>query len=251
MSIPLVSAIQQHLSIRAFPASRDLLPQISPGETLEAAVLEKCGPDRYLISLKDMTLLARSEAALRSGERIQVRVERLLPEITLTLLDAKGGQEAISDTIRWSRSNPESMRIMFQQLVERLQTGALARLTGAGSDNEIRVLLRLAESLLFSGRPSGPGLFIRDYMENLGLLWESSLRKAALHDPKTLDGRYQGLKGLLMQVAAQIREAMEAKGFSAPAGTEMRDLLDLLDTSVRTIEAQQIVNVLCQENGDG
>jgi hypothetical protein len=141
--------------------------------------------------------------------------------------------------------------MMFQQLVEKLQTGVLERFAGTAAGNDVQALLRLAESLLFSGKTSGQGLMIKDYMENLGLLWESSLRKAAAHDPKTFESRYQGLKGLLMQLAAQIREAMDAKGFPAPAGTDMRDLLDLLDTSVKTIEAQQIVNVLCQERDDG
>lgn len=235
---------------RVLPVNQNALPPLTVGEILKAEVLEAGGGKSCLISLKDATILARSEAALRAGDPIVVRVERLLPQVVLTILETDGGERSVpGDDLRWHRSNPDALRNMFAQMAEMFRPESLAGLSRYLDEGDVRSILRLTESLFFSKESLGKGLFLRDYAENLGLFWEGSPGKAPGRQPDAAGRR--SLKGLLMKVLGDLRNAAEGKAASEGEKAGLQRLMEFLDTSVKAIEAHQVLNSLCQERDQG
>ncbi len=235
---------------RVLPANRNALPPLTVGEILTAEVLETGGGKSCLISLKDATILARSEAALRAGDPIVVRVEQLLPRVVLSLLETEGGGRSVpGDYLRWHRSNPDALRNMFAQMAEMFRPESLGGLSRYLAREDVQSILRLTESLFFSKESLGKGLFLRDYAENLGLFWEGSLGKALNRQPDAAGRR--SLKGLLMKVLGNLRSAAEGKAVSEGEKAGLQRLMEFLETSVKAIEAHQIMNALCQERDKG
>jgi hypothetical protein len=250
---PAGNAIQQSLPDKMFAINRGLLiPDLAVGEIARADVLEICGGKSFLISLKNTTLLARSEAVLHTGDRINVKVERLFPQVILSLLVSDRKEITMQeDYLRWHRFNPEALKNMFAQITEKFSPESMGRLGRYLVKEDISHILRLTESLLFSGERSCKGMFLLDYIQNLGLLQESTL-KAKLKNPKT--SRVTGtttLKGLLLKISADLRNVGEERTMSETEKAGIDGLLEFVETSIKAIEAHQIINVLCQEKGNG
>ncbi|MFB3926677.1 MAG: hypothetical protein ACE14T_11550, partial [Syntrophales bacterium] len=201
---------------------------------------------RVLITLKNVSIPAESEIPLRAGEKIQVRVERLEPRIVLGIVrEAAQDAALISDYVRLFRSNPKALPDMIAGILaefERPGRGLPAFLAGEDRKN----LLGILKSILFSKESLDDSLFLKRYIENIGLLWESGLAKAVQEG--VLNAKKNSLKGLLMKIASELQpgpEKEESPG-SGPAKS-MAELARFSDAFVKTIESHQIINVLSQE----
>ncbi len=236
-----------------FSTARAPLIRIAVGETVEADVLDQYGPGRFLLSLKNERLLARSGTALQAGDRILVRVERLSPEVLLSLLDIRqAGAGEMVDHLRWYRANPDALGDLLAQLMDWFNPEAPGGPAGSVAGEDARQALRLAESLFFRGDVPEKGRYLENYLKNLGLLMESSLgalvnNRPGVPGPSVMD---LGLKGLLLKMLAAL--AKPGEGNAAETGTAaLKNLAAFLETSVKTIEAHQVVNVLYHEREDG
>lgn len=236
---------------RVLSLSREALPRLTVGDILKAQVLEVGGGRSCIISLKDTVIPARSEAALRAGDSIVVRVERLLPRVILSLLETEEPARPVrEDYLRWYRSNPDALRNLFARAAEELHPGPEAALSRHLIPERLQSIHRLMASLFFSKENAGKGFSLREYAENLGLFWESSLGKAL--SGRRPDAAGKGcLKEMLMKVLGELRSA--AEGGAVPEG-ERAGLwrgIEFLETSVRAIETHQIMNILSREQDGG
>ena len=87
------------------------------GETLSATVIEKLPANQYLIYLKNVTLSASSVIPFYKGEKLQVNVLSVQPQIILTIVDAAEQKIAskINDGLLKWRMNPGFSRRTLEQ----------------------------------------------------------------------------------------------------------------------------------------
>ena len=71
-------------------------PGISIGEILEAGVAEKMGDQKMLITLKGVSMQADSEVQLNAGDKIQVKVEAIHPQLVLRVVEGGYSEESRS-----------------------------------------------------------------------------------------------------------------------------------------------------------
>ncbi len=248
---PPKAVLLQEASLRTSSAHQVRSLDLAVGELLTADVLEARDGKQYLVSLKGSTLTADSEVLLKPGDRVVVRVDQQFPRVVLSLIEVPPKTSLLqSDLLRWYRSNPGALRDMFSQAAEvfsREKLGGLVRYIGR---NDIKDALKLVQSLFFQPEEIEEGAFLRDYAQNIGLLREGVLRKAVGNRgvPPTAE---RSLKGVLMKIAGDLRNAEMGTGSPARDEEGLRGFLDFLERSVKTVEALQVMNILCQEREDG
>jgi len=245
------AVLLQEVSLRTSSAHQVRSLNLAVGEVLAADVLDVLSDKRYIISIKGSTITADSEAVLKPGDRVVVRVEQQLPRVVLNLVEVPLKTSLHQDDLlRWYRSNPAALRDMFSQAAEVLSHEKLGGLIRYVGRNDIKDVLELIKSLFFPPEDIEEGAFLRDYARNLGLLRENFLRKAAVdrRAPLTAD---RSLKGVLMKIAGDLTDAEREEKIPVREEGRLRELLDFLDRSVRTVEAHQMVNILCRERDDG
>ena len=71
-------------------------PGISIGEILEAGVIGKMDDQKILITLKGISMQADSEVQLNAGDKIQVRVEDIHPQLVLHIVEGGTRKNPIS-----------------------------------------------------------------------------------------------------------------------------------------------------------
>ncbi len=252
IAVPGPAGFLQILPSTEISGARSLqLPELSVGETVEAAIVRQLGTGRFVVQLKNALIPARSDLAFRPGDRVSVAVDRLQPEVLLRITGGSaGGSRGIMDFFPGSRIGATSLLNFFVDASNILKTPAEAALLPGSESRPLDTLLALVRSLVVSGNTFGDPLFIRNYILNLGLLYEKILHRGqkAKEGAAGADRSRGSLKGLLLEMAGEpgLPDDGPTKGGDGTK-TGRSALSGMVDSGLGAIESEQWLNLFLQE----
>ncbi len=256
MAINPVTDIPSQLLIQAFQLKHDPggVPDLKVGDRLEARVAQVLGENRLLVELRGSRIAAETTVPLQAGQKFQVRVEALAPQILLRLLmgDARGTEQArIADYLKAFRGDPEAFGRLFLTGNALLAEG-FKDLPGGLLRDQSQALAQLIRTLIFSAETMKNPFFFRDFVVRSGFTLERYLRQqAGRQDPGAgMKGpaNAQNLKSMLLKFGVDLREWMAAKADPVKGGTaQFLRLAEYADRSVHALETQQVLNLLARE----
>jgi hypothetical protein len=227
-------------------------PVFFRGEVLAAEVSEKIGGGRVLLTLKNVSVVADAGMPLNAGEKLTVRVEQVQPRIVLSVIAKVSPETAIiSDYLKMQRANPDSLINLIRGAEELLPAKNLGELSRYIMGQDINKILSLVGKMIFSQGNLKDPLFLKNFVSMLGLLWESDLKKVMNEPSKetSILNNRDNLKSLLMKLSADLHSL---KGSPTHMDSEtngtLNKLAEFTDRSIKSIEMQQVINVLAQEN---
>jgi len=224
----------------------DSLPPLSVGEIVEAEILERQGVRTFLISFKNRSISADSEIPLQVGEKRSVRVEQLSPRVILRVLqNEKSESLKFADFVKYISANPKALLDIFVEGSGRFNLENLGELVTLLGKEDIETIQKLIQSMTMS-KGNLNDSFFKDYIYNLGYLMERELAEVLekrFGRGKHLASASKNLKGLLGKLSDRIN--LLTKNDRHP-GAER--LSNFIRSSLKTIEAHQVVNSLLQDN---
>lgn len=223
------------------------------GETVEAQVTQKLDNSKVVVMLKGAPVKADTTIPLQVGQKINVQVQSLQPQILLRLLagDTGGEQTRITGYLKAFRTDPQAMTELFQTGGALFSPESLKTVSQSLLRDRSHALGQMIRTLIFSTDTMKNPLFIRDFVARAGLLLEHNLGKALAENPagevKVLQ-QGDNLKSALINLSTEIRAWLGARPDIPEA--EMLKLIRLAeyaDRSVQTLETQQVLNVVSRE----
>jgi hypothetical protein len=225
-------------------------PGISIGEILEAGIIDKMGDEKMLITLKGVSMQADSEVQLNAGDRIQVKVETVHPQLVLRIVEGGFSEESdLASYLKWHRSNPDALSNMMTEAIRQFNSADLGKLLRYLPGADFQKIFTLLKSLLYSAETKGSN-FLADYLSKLGLTMESQLRKVAEGRSNIGNGDLQAenLKALLTELSSDLHNLlMNQDSLDREEKIALAGLSKHVDSSIKTIESQQIINIILQE----
>ncbi len=225
-------------------------PGISIGEILEAGIIDKMGDEKMLITLKGVSMQADSEVQLNAGDRIQVKVETVHPQLVLRIVEGGFSEESdLASYLKWHRSNPDALSNMMTEAIRQFNSADLGKLLRYLPRADFQKIFTLLKSLLYSAETKGSN-FLADYLSKLGLTMESQLRKVAEGRSNIGNGDIQAanLKTLLTELSSDLHNLlMNQDSLDREEKIALAGLSKHVDSSIKTIESQQIINIVLQE----
>jgi len=246
-AIPLLDAL-----LRGKRDLQNLLPNLSVGDRLQGQVTHKLGEGKVLLLLEGVQVEAETTTPLKSGQKINVQVESLKPQVMLRLLTNSGQSDSeknISDYMKFFRSNPQAASDLFRSAITLLKPDNLATLFNSKIHDQAQSLDQLIHSLIFSDKTVKNPLFVRDFVQRSGLILENFLSRNHTKNNSFPPSGTENLKSAFMKLAADIQGVIATRS-DIPEGekqTIMR-LAEYAEKSVRTLEMQQVINTTIREN---
>jgi hypothetical protein len=248
--MPTISSLSPDQATGGGKSVSTALP-LSVGQIVETVIVEKAGPSKFVLTAKDHSFLANSDLHLSKGEKLVVRVEQLNPQI---ILRAVNRQEAASLVINEYtsiyRSNPDAVRDMFTTGRDVLNQKSLMDLLPEKAKESIRNILKIMDTSVFSPASLKNPLFFKDYVSNLGLLQEYNLRKTIQEKGENSNLRQgETLKSSLMKLSEELESQLTGDNIASREDVQkVIQLTKFTETSIKTIESQQMINVSYKAN---
>jgi len=244
-----VTGIPSQLLIRALQQKFDFqgFPNLKVGDRLEAQVARKLGEGKVLVFLNGAPVEADSTTPLQIGQKINVQVESLKPQILLRLVttDAAGEQGKIADYLKAFRSDPYAFFGLFKEGGTLFNADNLKALSNSLLRSQSQSLGQMIRTLIFSTETVENPLFIRDFVSRSGLLLERTLGRS-LKEGAPVGG--DNLKGALIRFGMGIREWLATRpDIPEEEFKTLVRLAEYTDRSVHTLETQQVLNVLSRD----
>lgn len=231
-----------------------LMDNLVMGQLLEGKVLKLISDHRFLINFRGFEVIAESLVALKPGLQIQTRVVQTHPQVVMTLMT-----EGIPDqTARALLRSYLPLRVDWGELIESLghalrgdKLGLLEMVIDARLLGKVRSAL---SSLSVGGDPVGDGEKIKQFIEHAGLFYESKLQALFASGKRIPKQRMtmveKDFKGLLLELSQQLAKAAERTDAIEHVGLKehVNHLLQMVGSSIKRIELQQLVNYLTQTN---
>ena len=253
-----LSSVLPGISIPSFEISRlnAALQNVAVGETLEVTVLENISGNKYLLAIKNMSIPASSEVPLNVGEKIQVKVGSLQPQIVLNFAGNQkiSGQPNINEQLLYSRTNPDSLLQMiskFNELAQDIKSGDLPL---NFSKSEIENLVKLFDAVTFSNNTKGNNLFLKDFIDNTGLLLENKLSQLVTGGTKGVNSKPfdYNIKAFLLKLSVQVQDVLKnSLNIDSQVKTKLMNLAGFTADAIKTIEAKQALNIVFQKSDNG
>jgi hypothetical protein len=242
----LIKSLLQKFEFQGFP-------NLQIGDKLEAQVAQKLGENKVLVMMKGTQVAADTTVPLQVGQKINVQVESLQPQIVLRLIttDAAGEQGKITGYLKAFRSDPQALTELFRAGGTLLSAENLKTLSNTLLRNHSQSLAQMIHTLIFSTDTMKNPFFIRDFVARSGLLLERTLGKALQEDAAGVVKAPPGgdnLKSALIKFGEEIR-AWIATGPDLPEAemTKLLRLAEYSDRSVHALETQQVLNVVSRD----
>ncbi len=242
--------------VKAAPSSlilRDpaVLSLFSVGEEVTIAIGQRISARQYLVTVKDRMILADSEAPLQAGKELRVRVDQQHPRMVLRILSENSApRNVFTDSLRFFRANPQGLLASLTQAEGLLTQAILDPRMSLLLPDDIRILLPLIQTLRYSQSTLGNRDYLLDYVNELGMLIESDVKKALLtKDERGLrnKGTACGVKGFLYRLAEKLNTLLGDVSLSDDIRLSLQQLQESAEKTVKTIENQQILNVMLRE----
>jgi hypothetical protein len=178
-------------------------------------------------------------------------VERLHPQMILRIIETGSREEStVTDYLKLHKSNPEAISTMMTEAIKHFSPENMNKLFCRLPGDDSHKIVNILKSLFFSSKTLDNN-FLKNYLNNLGLLTESQLRKVLEGESCSFKGNFQpqNLKSLFIQLSEDIRNAFMGKETYSPEELKLlQNLSKYVDSSIKTIESQQIINVVLQES---
>jgi hypothetical protein len=228
-----------------------VLSLFSIGEEVTITVVQRISVRQYLVTVKDRMILADSEAPLHAGNHLRVRVDQQHPRMMLRILSGNAALRNIfAENLRLFRANPQGLLTNFMQTENLLAQAILHPRISPLLHDDIRTLLQLMQSLRYSQHTFGKRDYLRNYAAELGMLIESDVKKALLtKGERGLPdiGAPFGVKGLLYQLSEKLSTLLGDHALPDEIRLSLQELQASAEKTVKTIENQQILNVMLRE----
>lgn len=256
-SIPLLPALPSiAISNLEISRSKAASGSIILGETLEVMVVEKNAGNRYLLAIKNMNISAVSEIPLSIGEKIQVKVGSVQPQIILNLAGNQNipVETKINEKLLYWRTNPNSLLQMLDKSSELMKDIQNINLPLKFSKSEVDKLIKLFDSMIFSNNTKGNKLFLKDFIANSGLLLENKLSRLVAEGTKGISSKQfeDNIKSLLLKLSAGIQELLKDNTKLDPQiKAKLMNMEGFTAEALKTIEARQSINIVFQESDKG
>ena len=229
---------------------------VAVGETLEVTVLGKNAGNKYLLAIKNINISASSEIPLNIGEKIQVKVDSVQPQIILNLAGNQkiSAEPKINEKLLYWRTNPDSLLQViskFSELVKDIQDGYLPP---KFSKSDIDKLIKLFDAIIFSNSTKGNNLFVKDFIVNTGLLLENKLSRLVDEGQKGITSKQfdDNIKSLLLKLSAQVQELLkDSTKLDPQIKAKLINMVGFTADAIKTIEARQALNIVFQESDNG
>ncbi|MEI6610828.1 MAG: flagellar hook-length control protein FliK [Deltaproteobacteria bacterium] len=229
---------------------------IAVGETLEVTVLEKIAGNKYLLAIKNMSIPASSEVPLNIGEKIQIKVSSLQPQIILNFASNQklATEPKINEKLMYWRTNPDSLLQLLSKSGEFVKDIQAINLPLKFSKSEIDKLIKLFDSITFSNNTKGNNLFLKDLIVNTGLLLENKLSRLVTEGAKGINSKPfdDNIKTLLLKLSAGIQELLkDSEKLDPQIKAKLMNIAGFTTEALKTIEARQAINIVFQESDNG
>ena len=242
--------------VKAAPSSlviRDhaVLPLFSLGEEAPITVVQRISARQYLVNLKDRMILADSEAPLQAGDELRVRIDQQKPRMVLRILsESVAPKNIFAESLRFFRANPQGLLTNLIQLEDLLAQALHNPRTSSPLHDDIRTLLQLLQTLRYSPHSVGNRDYLRGYAAELGMLMESGVKKTLLAKGERgvqNSSAPRGMKGSLHRLAEKLSALLGEDALPDEIRLSLQQLRTATEKTVRTIENQQILNVMLRE----
>ena len=224
---------------------------LSVGEELNVSIVQRHSARQFLVALKDRMILADSATPLRVGDELRVRVDQQYPQLVLRVLSENGAaRDILTENLRFFRANPEGLHGNLQRTEVLLAQAIVHPRLPPVLQNEIRTILKLIQTLRYSGTAIDNRNYLRDYPIDLGLLMESHLKKVLLAkgEQRGRNDRVSGgLKELLLQLTGKLSTLATDDTLPAELRLTLQQVQSSAEKTAKTIENQQVINVMLQE----
>ena len=255
--IPL-SSVLPSIAINNLEISRNkATPEsIVLGETLEVTVVEKNAGNKYLLAIKNMSITAVSELPLSVGEKIQVKVGSVQPQIILNLAGTQNmpAESKINEKLLYWRTNQNSLLQIIDKSSEFVKDIQSLNLPLKFSKSEVDKLIKLFDSIVFSGNTKGNKLFLKDFIANIGLLLENKLSQLLSKGSQGISSKQfeENIKTLLLKLSAGIQELLkDSEKLDPQIKAKLMSMDGFATEAIKTIEAKQILSIVFQESDKG
>ncbi|PKN10757.1 MAG: hypothetical protein CVU72_00045 [Deltaproteobacteria bacterium HGW-Deltaproteobacteria-7] len=233
------------------------LPNLVPGETLTVSVIEKQSANQYLMAMKDGgPIVAKSDISLNVGEKLQVKVQSVQPQIILNVIDTqKQSTDAkVNERLLQWHVNPDSLIMLLNKVDEFSANLKSVNLSQVMSPPKIDALMKLFNNIIFSSQTKINPLFVKDFISQFGLFLENDLSRIASLSSK--DGKtpilVENLKASLLNLSAALTETLkDITKLDTQIAAKLMNLSSFTSEALKTIEARQAVNVVFQQNESG
>ena len=146
------------------------------------------------------------------------------------------------------RGNPEALLDLFQKGQSLFNQPSINELLPEAAKNALAKIAKLMDSLLCSPKSLANPLFLKDYAARLGLSLESEWQKLVQQGSEN-QRPAESLKGLLLKLSIELKGLLKANETLDPEALQkLTHLAKFTEDAVRTIEAQQMINIRPQEN---
>ena len=254
--IPVTSNVPIKISAIA-EITRTSLPlsNLILGETLTVNIVDKLAPNQYLMAVKDGFMKATSDIPLNVGEKLQVKVQSVQPQIILNVIDTqKQSTDAkVNERLLHWRVNPDSLSQVLSKVSEFSTHIKSSNLPGV-SQEDVDALMKLFSNLVFSSQTKNNPLFVKDFISRLGLLLENDLSKIASYFAKNVESPavMDNLKTSLLRLSEIITQTLkDGPKLDTPATARLMNLASFTSEALQAIEVRQAVNVVYQQNESG
>jgi hypothetical protein len=248
--IPTISNLSPDKASGVGKSVSTILP-LSIGQIVEAVIVEKTGPSKFVLTTKDHRFLADTDLPLIKGEKLMVRVEQLNPQIILRAVNRQEASSLIvNEYTNTYRSNPDALKDMFSIGRDVISQKSLMDLLPEKARESIRNIIKIMDASVFSQISLKNPLFVKDYVSNLGLLMENSLRKMVQEKGENGNLKLgETLKGFLMKLSEELRPQLTGDNIACKEDVQkVAQLAKFTEASIKTIESQQIINVSYKSN---
>jgi len=257
---------------------QELASLFTKGEVVDALVGEKLDGQKVVLVMKNQRITADSEIPLAEGEKIAVKVDQLQPKVVLRVLSreqAEAGRlkemQSLKEYLMLHRSNPDALKTVIAESRDILTPQTWDDLSLNLNKESLQVLLKSFQEIVFTQSSTGEPDFVKDYISKLGLVLENNLMKivkdqvkenkagmpvskgdaetAAPAEAGRVKTAADNLKGQLMKLSDDI-ERLFGKGVikDEKVMQQLNRLGDFAGRAVKSLESQQVVNVLLQES---
>jgi hypothetical protein len=180
---------------------------------------------------------------LSIGAKLTVRVLQLRPQVVLSIVQPEDPASTLTSRYAsFSRANPEALRDIFLTGRDIFGDAPLLAALPGKTQKILRSIVAVLDSLMFSTASGKDQFSLKNYLSNLGMLLEFDLRQAIEGKNDLNDLKQDGLKGLLLKLAVELK-AQEAKENSPESLRNLGKLIEFTEKAVKTIEGFQIINV--------
>ena len=228
---------------------------LSPGQTLTVTVQEKLPGNQYQIAVRNTTITATSDIPLKEGEKLQVKVQSLQPQIILTVTDtSKQALEAkVNEKLIQWRINPESMAQVIDKSSEFAQNLKSVSLPSGFSGKDAEVLLKILNNIVFSPKTKSNPLFVKDFITKTGLMLERDLSSMTMRKfGESPAAPADNLKASLLKLSDALGLALQdMTKFDDVTVQKLLNLTSFTSDALKTVETGQTVNVVYQQNENG